>query len=312
VIGYILRHFRQVDIVFFTQLSGFWLLLPIRLLRLLAFQRRPLLVMDTRDLDDPVPASVRIQLRIWFHRIVFFMASILADGQTAITPRMAELVKIPARQLWGIWPSGVDPQVFAPALAERCWPAEDEPVRLMYLGILLANRHPVQLCRAVERANAEGMDIQLSLVGDGPFRAELETLVQSMSGCVEIVPPVPHDHIPMMLAQAHVGVTSLPDPEDEIYQASSPIKLFEYMAAGLPIVATRSVCHTDVVGDGEFVFWADRTDDQTLFEAVKACWASRAELAKLGCQSSRAVQDWTWEAAAKKLSSALAKGMGIS
>jgi len=268
-----------------------------------------LLVMDTRDLDDPAPAKFRIQLRIWFHRLVFIMARILADGQTAITLRMAELVKIPDRQLWGIWPSGVDPAVFASAYDDRCWPANGEPVHLMYLGIILANRHPTELCRAVMQANDEGMNIQLSLVGDGPDRAALEPLIQASSGCVRIVPPVPHDEIPQILAQAHIGVTSLPDPDDAIYQASSPIKMFEYMAAGLPILATRSVCHTDVIGDGEYAFWADKTDEQALLEAVQASWEKRADLAFLGHQAQRSVQDWTWKAAARKLSISLDKGM---
>ncbi len=312
VIAYIVRRRRLVDIVFYTQLSGLWLLLPLRLLRLVTLSKRPLSVMDTRDLDDPVPGNLRVQLRIWLHKLVFAMANLLADGQTAITAGMAELVGIPEQQLWGIWPSGVDPAVFAPAFEQRRWPVDSEPVHLVYLGILLENRHPRELCRAVEKANAAGMHIQLSLVGDGPDRAALEPLVQSTSGRVRIVPPVAHDKIPNILAQAHVGVTSLPDPDDVIYQASSPIKLFEYMAAGLPILATRNVCHTNVVGEGEFAFWADSTADEALYAAIKSSWDNRAGLAELGRQAQHAVHDWTWKAAARKLSIALEKGKGRS
>ena len=309
VISYVLRRWRQVDIVFFTQLSGFWLLFPLRLVRLITLRKRPLLVMDTRDLDDPVPGNLRIQLRIWFHKSVFFMADILADGHTAITIRMAKLVGMPENQLLGIWPSGVDPKSFSPAYTMRKWPAAEDPLHLMYLGILLENRHPAELIRAVEQANAAGKSIQLSLVGDGPDRAALEPMIERTAGRVRIIPPVPHEEIPNMLAHAHIGVTSLPDPDDVIYQASSPIKLFEYMAAGLPIIATRNVCHTDVVGDGKFVFWADKTDEASLLEAINASWDKRMDLAKLGHEALDAVQDWTWTAAGKKLSAALAKGL---
>ncbi len=309
VISYVLRRWRYVDIVFFTQLSGFWLLFPLRLVRLITLRKRPLLVMDTRDLDDPVPGNLRIQLRIWFHKFVFFLADILADGQTAITSRMAKLVNIPAKQLLGIWPSGVDPVSFAPAYAMRRWPAAGDPLHLMYLGILLEKRHPTELIKAVERANEEGKNIQLSLVGDGPDRHALEPLVQKAAGRVRIIPPVPHEKIPDILANAHVGVTSLPDPEDIKYQASSPIKLFEYMAAGLPIIATRNVCHTDVIGDGKFVFWAEKTDEASLLEAINASWNKRMDLAKLGHEALDSVQDWTWQAAGRKLSAALAIGL---
>jgi len=225
---------------------------------------------------------------------------------------MVELVSIPDRQLLGIWPSGVDPDNFAPAINMRQWPKEDEPLHLMYLGILLTSRHPAELCLAVETANANGMQVHLSLVGDGPDRPSLDHLVEKSDGRVRILPKVPHDQIPEMLAQAHVGVTSLPDPEDVIYEASSPIKLFEYMAAGLPVLATRNVCHTDVVGEGKFAFWADGTDAPALLEAINECWNSRANLAQLGVEAQRSVQNWTWQSAARKLSQALMTGLDSS
>jgi glycosyltransferase involved in cell wall biosynthesis len=137
-------------------------------------------------------------------------------------------------------------------------------------------------------------------------------LVERADGRVKIIPPVSHDQIPNILAHAHVGVTSLPDPDDVIYQASSPIKIFEYMAAGLPILATRNVCHTDVVGDGKFVFWADKTDEASLLEAINASWEKRAELAQLGQEALDSVQEWTWQEAGKKLSAALVKGLARS
>jgi len=312
VIIYVLRHWRQVDVVFFTQVSGFWLLIPLRFFRFFSMQKRPLVVMDTRDVNDPLRGHLRIQLRIWFHQLVFFLADIFADGRTAITSRMVELVSIPDRQLLGIWPSGVDPDNFAPAINMRQWPKEDEPLHLMYLGILLTSRHPAELCLAVETANANGMQVHLSLVGDGPDRPSLDHLVEKSDGRVRILPKVPHDQIPEMLAQAHVGVTSLPDPEDVIYEASSPIKLFEYMAAGLPVLATRNVCHTDVVGEGKFAFWADGTDAPALLEAINECWNSRANLAQLGVEAQRSVQNWTWQSAARKLSQALMTGLDSS
>ena len=74
-----------------------------------------------------------------------------------------------------------------------------------------------------------------------------------------------------MLAKMHIGVTSLPDVDDEKYAASSPIKLFEYMASGLPMLATANPCHTDVVGDGSYVFWIDETTDQGILKGLMAC-----------------------------------------
>ncbi len=102
------------------------------------------------------------------------------------------------------------------------------------------------------------MSFVLSLYGDGPLRPQLEALAVDSGGAVRIQRPVPHEQVPSVLAQAQVGVTSLPEPDDAKYEASSPIKLFEYMAAGMPVLATDSKCHTDVVGDGRFAFLGPR------------------------------------------------------
>ena len=305
VLRYLLPRLREYDVILFHQLSAIWLL-PLRL----AGRRRPRLVMDTRDMVDYTTDSFKIRLRtVWFD-MVTGLAARFADGQTAITPRMAELVKIPEDQLWGIWPSAVEAERFAVATKARHWPYQDEPVRLVYIGIFLAKRNLLPLCHAVNRAGAEGMSFVLSLYGDGSLRPELEDVAANSGGTVRVERPVPHENVPHILAQSHVGVTSLPEVDDVKYEASSPIKLFEYMAAGMPVLGTSNVCHTDVVDDGRYAFWADDVTEAALLVALRQIWASRAELSKLGEEAQADVHGWTYAANAAKLKSALAYGLG--
>jgi glycosyltransferase involved in cell wall biosynthesis len=310
VIRFLLGRWQDIDIIYFTQLSGFWLL-PLRILRFIQRRRLPLLVMDTRDLNDFVPGNLKLRLRIWFQRFTAWMASWLADGQTAITPRMADLVHIPPKQLLGVWPSGVSPRPFAEAARERKWPDPEtnEAVQLIYIGMLLPKRNPVPLCQAVRRANHTGLNFQLSFYGSGPAQTEVEQCAIASEGVVRVLPPVAHEQIPALLAQAHVGVTSLPEPDDRKYQASSPIKLFEYMASGLPVLATRNVCHEEVVSDGNYVFWAESADEEAILEALRVVWAKREDLAALGGRAATDAQEWTWEAAAAKIDRALSTAL---
>jgi hypothetical protein len=100
----------------------------------------------------------------------------------------------------------------------------------------------------------------------------------------------------------------LPDPNDGKYDASSPIKLFEYLAAGLPILATSNQCHTDVVGNGRYAFWVTQISEEAFLGALRDIWQERKNLPAFGWEAMAAAQGWTWAAAAKKLQAALVYG----
>ncbi len=310
ILKYLLQQWSETDIILFHQVSALWML-PLRFVRLLRRQKRPLLVMDTRDLNTR-DGGFKTRLRVWFFDLMYKLAGRWADGQTAITPRMAELVNITPEQLWGIWPSGVYIDRFAAAQTGRQWTLANNSVHLMYVGKLHHGRNPLLLCQAVERANAEGMSFILSLVGSGPEQAVLEEFAQQTGGRVRICPPVPHAQVPDMLRQAHVGVTSLPPSNDRKFAASSPIKLFEYLAAGMPILSTRNVCHTDVIGGEAFAFWADDANVDDLVTALRSVWEVRHELQELGEAGYDMAQAWTWQEAGMKLSNALEYGMSLT
>ncbi len=310
VLRYLLAHRRSLDVVLFHQISAVWLL-PLRLLG----RGRPRLVMDTRDMPDFDSRDLKVRLRNGLFDLVTGLAARLADGQTAITPRMAELVHIPPHQLWGIWPSGVDAERFAAAAPGRRWPGADEPIRLVYVGVFLAKRHLLPLCRAVMRANAEGLKMNLTLYGDGGLRPELEAVAAQSGGVVRVERAIAHEDVPAALHQAHVGVTSLPEIHDAKYAASSPVKLFEYMAAGMPVLATRNVCHTDVVdtsrvGNGGYAFWADDVTEEALLVPLREVERNRAALAQLGQEAAANVHAWTYSGVATKLRQALEHSLG--
>lgn len=304
LLGYLLPRLSYYDFIFFHPVSALWLF-PLRLMG----RDRPLLVMDSRDLLDTNVTTLKARLRNSWERFSYRLAAKIIDGQTAITPRLANLVGIPPEQLWGIWPSGVAPEIFDVSRAGRQWPTTDEPVRLVYAGIFLEQRNLLPLVRAVKRANDEGAAFILSLYGDGPLRAALEAEATESAGAVHVEQPIPYDQIPTMLGEAHVGVTSLPTLGDAKYEASSPLKMFEYMAAGLPILSTSNNCHTDVAGHGNYVFWASEPSEERLLDALRQVWAARDRLAELGRQAYDDVHEWTWAAAARKLYSALTDGL---
>ncbi len=307
LIRYLLQEWSKVDLILFHQRSAPWLI-PLCLLPRRRRGGRPLLVMDTRDLNVS-ERGLKSWLRVLFFNLAHFLTNKWADGQLAITQKMADLVGIPPSQLLGLWPSGVKLGRFKRAMIGRRWPEGAETIHLMYLGKLHAERNLLALCDAVQTANGKGMNFRLSFVGAGPGKTELEEFIHNTDSPIFILSPVPHTQIPAMLNQAHIGVTSLPAPDDRKYAASSPIKLFEYMAAGLPILATRNPCHSDVLGESWFTFWAEDASSTALILALEHIWQKRGSLRSLGMLSTRTARKWTWEEAGRKLAAALQSGL---
>lgn len=79
-------------------------------------------------------------------------------------------------------------------------------------------------------------DIQFVLVGDGPTKNELMNRSRQMNlGNVRFMDPVPKEQIPELLAAADAAVITLQAAKAFSY-AISPNKLFDYMAAGKPVL----------------------------------------------------------------------------
>jgi glycosyltransferase involved in cell wall biosynthesis len=308
VISYILAHWKEINIVLCAERSFLWFL-PLRLAQNLLDKKQWALVMDTRSLPmHPINKETwKEKLRRRFYIITAQIANRYADGRLAITQRIADALHIPADKLWGIWPSGADEEHFVSARTERVWPSSNNAIRLIYHGSMHYERNLMALCRAVMRAIAEGSCFELQLVGNGTERVELENYAAGTNGHIAVFHSMSYNQISKLLANSHVGV--LPFPDEEKFRVSSPIKLFEYIASGMPILATRIACHTDVVGDGDYVFWAETSDEQGLFDALQSLWNSREKLSEMGRRAAVASKKWTWAESAQKLKRALEVGM---
>ncbi|MCU0574523.1 MAG: glycosyltransferase family 4 protein [Syntrophobacteraceae bacterium] len=292
----------KYDVVLFHENSALYLL-PLALLLKLTPARRTRLVMDTRTMIME-HGSVRGKLRVLMFKLSHWMAGRLPLHQTAITPEMVRTVRIPARQLAGIWSSGVDPGDFEAAWAARVSSGPEGPVRLMYIGALHRERNLLATMEAVQAVRKDGINVSLEIVGDGMQREDLETAARRIGDMnIRVSAPVPRGQVPLVLARADVGILPFPDLEE--LRVSCAIKLFEYMAARMPLMASRIVAHTDVLGNADFVFWIDGECPEAIALGIRRIWDRRGDLGAMGESASDFVRSWTWEASARKLSDAL-------
>jgi len=79
---------------------------------------------------------------------------------------------------------------------------------------------------------------QLLIVGDGPEREKItaDLITRGLTESVHLTGAVPAEEIPGLLASMNVAVAPYPKLDHFYF---SPLKVYEYMAAGLPIVASK-------------------------------------------------------------------------
>jgi glycosyltransferase involved in cell wall biosynthesis len=133
---------------------------------------------------------------------------------------------------------------------------------------------------------------ELLVVGEGPALAELGGLRMTATGAV---PPA---WIPGLLASADIGLAPYSPTAPRYF---SPLKLFEYMAAGLATVVGDLPAVTDVVGPDTAVV-IPRGDAEALAKAVAALCADPSERRRLG-ENGRALvaAGHTWRHRARRI-----------
>ncbi len=131
-------------------------------------------------------------------------------------------------------PNGCDAAIFHPgdraqARAERALPADAEVI--VYVGRLVPEKGLRELLAAFAALRAQRPRLHLVLVGEGPMRAELESLAAAQSLPVRFTgAQSPQDVAGWMVA---ADLVTLPS-----YSEGHPNVLVEALACGRPVVAT--------------------------------------------------------------------------
>ncbi|HEY0773337.1 MAG TPA: glycosyltransferase, partial [Nocardioidaceae bacterium] len=135
---------------------------------------------------------------------------------------------------------------------------------------------------------------RLLIVGDGPERAALEELARSLGvgDAVELAGAVDPADVPSLLHRMHVAVAPYPAIQDFYF---SPLKVYEYLAAGLPIIASRVGSIPEALAHGEFGVLVDPGDPAALATAIAALRDDPARRTELGRAARHAaVRDHDW------------------
>ncbi|RMD88857.1 MAG: glycosyltransferase WbuB [Alphaproteobacteria bacterium] len=142
-------------------------------------------------------------------------------------------------------------------------------------------------------------DLHLLIVGDGPARPAIEAraLALGLDRALTVTGVVDHAGIPSHLGAFDVAL------QPDVTPYASPLKLFEYMAAGLAVIAPDRANIREIVRHGETAFLMDPGAAGAL-EAAIVTLAEEADLRRrLGAAARAEVEkkDYTWDGNARRV-----------
>lgn len=169
-----------------------------------------------------------------------------------------------------------------------------------YTGGLVAGRGVVEMIEALERVSARH-PVRMVLFGKF-WPAELETRVRAMAGFrhVDFRGWIPYEQLPGELSRADAGIVCfLPEPNNV---NAGPTKLFEYMACGLPVVASDFPMWREVVVGSDCGLCVDPRDPDAIADALRYLADHPQRRDEMGANGRRAIRDrYNWEVEAETL-----------
>lgn len=179
-------------------------------------------------------------------------------------------------------------------------PYARRPMSLLYAGGIARDRGIVPLVQAVGRLTPS---LEAQLVLAGAFHpASLEQDVQSLAprNRVDFRGWCSRDELSNLMSRARVGVvTFLPAPN---HVAAQPNKLFEYMSAGLPVVASHFPLWREIVDGVGCGLLVDPEDSDDIARALRWLLEHPAEAEEMGRRGRQAVQTrYNWDTQSRVL-----------
>jgi glycosyltransferase involved in cell wall biosynthesis len=166
----------------------------------------------------------------------------------------------------------------------------------------------VHLVDAIRRVRGRGhSEIRAVFLGEGPELGRVRQAAAGVDG-ITLVGAVPHTHVPAILAAADVGVAPFelsahPSLAHEFHW--SPLKIFEYMASGLPVVAPRIERLAQIVGDGREGVLYDAANPDGLADALIRLTHTDLRRSLGEAARARAIQHFSWDAHCRQLDEAI-------
>ena len=212
------------------------------------------------------------------------------------------------RENTGVIRAGVDLERFSRvdgrSIREK-YDIKDGDVVLFFMGLLLDFMGLKEV--ALELARSDKPNIKLLILGKGDLWDTLQDIKREsgLDGRIIIVDWVPYKEVPEYLAASDICI--LPAYKNDIMWNIVPIKMYDYMAAGKPVIASSLYGIMKEFGENNGILYVDRPED-VLKMAIEM--AERNSIEEEGRKARRFVEKCSWDSKVNEFEKVLEELIG--
>jgi len=177
----------------------------------------------------------------------------------------------------------------------------DSTVVSLYQGVICPERGLEELVKAAQMLKNEG--IAVVIMGQDSWSGTLEEIAgkADLDGILFLEPPVPSEDLLEATVSADIGLILFQNTcLNHFY--SLPNKLYEYMMAGLPVIASNFPEMSRIIDENRSGLLIDASSPTEIADAIRTLAENRSEARSMGQRGRTAVlEKYNWLEQEKKL-----------
>jgi len=250
---------------------------------------------EVRDLWPDFAIAVGVLKNPVLIKVAFWLEHFLyrrADQMMVNSPGYVEHVQKGGARSVELIPNGADPEMFNPfdfGMKFRGSHRFKNKFVVVYAGAHGMSNDLDVVLDAAKLLEAD-QEIQIVLLGDGKEKANLQARALEMKlKNVLFLPPVPKNEIGAILAGADACIAIL--KPIEAYKTTYPNKVFDYMAAGRPVVLAIDGVIREVVAAADCGVFSTPGDARSMADAITSLSSNRDRAVDMGINGRRYLEE---------------------
>jgi glycosyltransferase involved in cell wall biosynthesis len=250
------------------------------------------------------------KLSLWIVNIIEQFSMPRADKVIVVTSRLKEVLQedfgVPDDKVVVI-PNGANINLFRPtdtAEARSALGLDQSNYYVCFVGNLVVWLGIDNLIRSVGLVIKRCPQTSFLIIGDGSIKQELRELADQLNVGDKVIftGMVSHSKIPLYLNASDLCVVPAAENFRNNRTGGSPLKLYEYMACGKPVVVGNIPGVREMVEESRFGIVVDSTDKVAMSRAIVTLLTDAQLRKEMGERGRKAVvEKYSWESVAGRV-----------